>query len=81
MRLCRALSSWLPALPYLVVEVLADHYSPTGLSVASHGTAHAERIPHLRKIYLIEPSVRQVVRVTCLRKVSPSIPSVVPLYA
>ena len=81
MRLCRALSSWLPALPYLVVEVLADHHSPTGLSVASHGTAHAERIPHLRKIYLIEPSVRQVVRVTCLRKVSPSLPSVVPLYA
>ena len=81
MRLCRALSSWLPALPYLVVEVLADHHSPTGLSVASHGTAHAERIPHLRKIYLIEPSVRQVVRATCLRKVSPSLPSVVPLYA
>ena len=76
MLLCRALSSWVPALPYLVIEVLHDDEVLSGLSVASNGTAHAERVPQLRKVYLIEPSARQVVRVTCLRKVSQRSPLV-----
>ena len=70
MQLCRALDAWLPVMPFLVVEVLEDQYTPSGSAVASNGTAHADRIQYLRKIYLIEPAVRQVVRVTCLRNVS-----------
>ena len=75
MRLCRALPDWLPDLPYLVVEDLHDEHDASGPLVALNGTAHAERIPFLRKIYLIEPSVRQVVRANCLRKVSRISPS------
>ena len=74
MKLFEATAALATDVPYMVYEVLkvdADNPSLTSSShVTGHGLAHAYRIPHLLKVYVIEPAPKQVVLTTNLHKVS-----------
>jgi len=78
MRLYLPTESSLKEMPLLVIEVFADKNTSTN-DVPSHGIIHSERIKYLSKVYVLEPSLKQVVvawdlHVVSLSNVLPSVP-------
>jgi hypothetical protein len=69
MKLSQALPQWVTSLPLVVVEDLLDATLCSARAVANDGTVSVDRIPNLRKVYLIEPCVKQIVRVSILQKI------------
>ena len=60
-------------LPLLIFEVLKDDAHPPSVTwsgVTRNGIIHADRIPQLSKVYVVEPALKQVVVSYNLHEVS-----------
>ena len=73
MHLYQASPAHAALVPLLIFEVLKDNGHPPPLSptsVTRHGIIHVDRIPFIRKVYVVKPAVKQVVLTNNLHAVS-----------